>query len=292
MNGRCTLASIERHCASPRMLYEMARRYDEWPGEAYEGSSARGTVKGWMAHGVVSRNIWDDGMSGPGHFNENMATEAFNTPAGAFFRVQHRQVRDMHAALHESGILYATLMVHKGWFDPKEKVIPYKYISAGKSKTIKLPVIQRTIPADGGHAVAIIGYTRDGFIIQNSWGEDWGHKGFALLPYEDWMLHASDCWVVQIGVPVKVDLWNRGYAKSTEGMQRASQAITLDQVRPYVINIGNNGLLSDSGDYWTTPQDVHRLFETIGNTARDWKKKGSCYISIVPSIRKNKWPEV
>ena len=27
---------------SPRMFYEMARRYDEWPGEAYDGSSARG----------------------------------------------------------------------------------------------------------------------------------------------------------------------------------------------------------------------------------------------------------
>ena len=26
---------------SPRMLYEMARRYDEWPGQDYEGSSAR-----------------------------------------------------------------------------------------------------------------------------------------------------------------------------------------------------------------------------------------------------------
>jgi hypothetical protein len=30
---------------SPRMLYDMARRYDEWPGEKYEGSSARGAMK-------------------------------------------------------------------------------------------------------------------------------------------------------------------------------------------------------------------------------------------------------
>ena len=28
------------------MLYMMAKRYDEWPGEEYEGSSARGAVKG------------------------------------------------------------------------------------------------------------------------------------------------------------------------------------------------------------------------------------------------------
>ncbi len=37
---------------SARMLYEMAKRYDEWPGERYSGSSARGCMKGWHKHGV------------------------------------------------------------------------------------------------------------------------------------------------------------------------------------------------------------------------------------------------
>ena len=31
---------------SPRMLYHLARRYDEWPGEDYSGSSCRGAMKG------------------------------------------------------------------------------------------------------------------------------------------------------------------------------------------------------------------------------------------------------
>ena len=43
---------------STRMLYAMARRYDEWPGEAYSGSNARGAMKGWHKHGVCSAALW------------------------------------------------------------------------------------------------------------------------------------------------------------------------------------------------------------------------------------------
>ncbi|MGG7567694.1 C1 family peptidase [Rhodovulum sp. DZ06] len=34
--------------------------------------------------------------------------------------------------------------------------------------------------ARGGHAVALVGYTRDGFIIRNSWGAGWGDGGYAV----------------------------------------------------------------------------------------------------------------
>lgn len=37
----------------------------------------------------------------------------------------------------------------------------------------------------GGHAVCLVGYTADAFIIRNSWGADWGDHGFAYAsePY-------------------------------------------------------------------------------------------------------------
>jgi hypothetical protein len=52
--------------------------------------------------------------------------------------------------------------------------------------------------------------------------------------------------------------------------------IPLAEIRPFVVDVGNNGELSQSGKYWTTEQDLTRLFhETIPAEARrrGWKKK-------------------
>ena len=52
----------------------------------------------------------------------------------------------------------------------------------------------------GGHAIVLVGYDEEKslFIFRNSWGEDWGDKGYGYLPFEyvcDVNL-ASDFWVV------------------------------------------------------------------------------------------------
>ena len=38
---------------------------------------------------------------------------------------------------------------------------------------------------EGGHAIAIVGYNKDGFIIRNSWGRNYGDNGYSVLPYDD-----------------------------------------------------------------------------------------------------------
>lgn len=49
---------------SPWMLYDMARRHDEWPGEDYDGSSLRGALRGWYNNGVCRSSLWPQPQSG------------------------------------------------------------------------------------------------------------------------------------------------------------------------------------------------------------------------------------
>jgi hypothetical protein len=39
----------------------------------------------------------------------------------------------------------------------------------------------------GGHCVLVVGFRDDkGFILRNSWGEQWGENGYTWFPYSDW----------------------------------------------------------------------------------------------------------
>ena len=63
-----------------------------------------------------------------------------------------------------------------------------------------VPMPSRDEQMLGGHCILAVGYqnsTRQ-FIIQNSWGTDWGINGYCLIPY-DYMLNgglSSDFWVI------------------------------------------------------------------------------------------------
>jgi C1A family cysteine protease len=41
----------------------------------------------------------------------------------------------------------------------------------------------------GGHAVVIVGYTSEGFILRNSWGTSFGEGGYVIYPYSDFGMH-------------------------------------------------------------------------------------------------------
>lgn len=190
---------------SPRMLYHLARFYDEWPGEDYEGSSCRGAMKGWHRHGVCSEALWPYSDK-RGRFvppRKGWQEDAALRTLGAYYRIDRKSVNDLQAAVYETGAVYVSADVHAGW-----KV---------RKNAPTLPVIRLGDAPIGGHAFAIVGYTVDGFIIQNSWGGDWGYHGFAILTYEDWVQHGMDAWAAALGVPA-------GAAQAVGGGKKSSMA--------------------------------------------------------------------
>lgn len=51
----------------------------------------------------------------------------------------------------------------------------------------------------GGHAMTVVGYNTNGFIIRNTWGSSWNATGYTIFLYEDWGLQ----WEVWTAVDEK-----------------------------------------------------------------------------------------
>jgi hypothetical protein len=256
-----------RQCkVSPFMLYSMARRYDELPGNPGldTGSSARGAMKGWFKWGACRDTLWpQEAMPGATKLaKDDWWLDAVRRPLGAYYRLDPRSVTDMHVALNEVGILYATAVCHGGW---------NQGLGVKPEGWWKIPPQKGTL-ADGGHAFAIVGYNHDGFIIQNSWGERWGSAGRAVLNYEDWLDNAMDCWVAQLGVTTKL---HEEIAKAPSLRTRggkihiaAEPTLRTREINPFIIDMENNGRLSNTGDFRTQDSDIELLVTQYLDLAR------------------------
>ncbi len=186
-DGSINATVMEEIKISASMLYNMARIYDEWEGEDYEGSSCRGAMKGWHRHGVCRNKSWPFIPGKESRPNDKWSTEAIFNPLGAYYRINKDSVVDMQAAIREVGAIYCSATIHQGWWIKTTK---------------ELSIIQQSNKKVGGHAFAIVGYNADGFIVQNSWGTKWGYLGFAVVRYSDWVENGNDAWVAVRGAEV------------------------------------------------------------------------------------------
>jgi len=237
---------------SARMLYEMARRHDEWRGENYEGSSCRGAIKGWYHMGVCSETLWPYDAKKIGDLTITRAKDARAHTLGAYYRIR-KNIVDMHAALNEVGAVYASANVHSGWMTPT---------SDGN--------IPRRKQTEGGHAFAIVGYNDKGFYVQNSWGPGWGHNGIAVWSYEDWIDNVSDAWAVQLALPTP-QLYSRRKAPTGASMGQdiatSAKDPRRDEIAGHFVHI-DDGRFVRTGKYWSSLDDIKQTAEHVAGSEK------------------------
>jgi C1A family cysteine protease len=86
--------------------------------------------------------------------------------------------------LANNGPLLTRLDVDRTWDDASDN---------GGNMDVYQPKTRR-----GGHAVSIVGYTADRFIVRNSWGTTWGDKGFGYAS----LAYAQDAFTETYGISV------------------------------------------------------------------------------------------
>lgn len=69
--------------------------------------------------------------------------------------------------IHKYDFLHAGFQISEGWYTASES----DYFIRDRGANL------------GGHAVCLVGYSKDGAYIANSWSSNWGSKGFAILPW-------------------------------------------------------------------------------------------------------------
>ena len=242
-------------------------------GENYEGSSARGAMKGWHKHGVCSEALWPYKVSSSkdDDLTATRSADARRRLLGAYFRVNHLDLVAMHSAICEVGVLYATGQVHSGW-----------------DKVGTDGIIPQRDKIEGGHAFAIVGYDADGLWIQNSWGKDWGRRGFGRISYDDWLTNASDVWVARLAVPI-VSKKGASTAVLSAATSDNPAAYTHEELRPHIISTGNDGELREQGMFGTS-RKVSGKFSiiTFRRSQADGKENASCSSRTAVSLTSNR----
>lgn len=227
---------------SPRMLYKFARRFDEYEGENYDGSSCRGALKGWYHNGVCLESRWPYAAGDNALPISGWDSDAVERTLGVYYRIDPQAITDLQAAILEVGAIFASSYTHKGWDTVKTSAKP-------PTSHTTLPVIEYNgkPSRSGGHAFALVGFNRVGFVLQNSWGDKWGAGGFAVISYADWLAHAMDVWVAAMGVPGVVSgRLASGGKKKAGAVSAAAHTNWWDGEKAYQhsIVLGNNGHVS------------------------------------------------
>lgn len=163
---------------SPRGIYVLAKQYEEWPGEEYEGISVIGGLKTVREVGAYFEDDWPYTSKSKPETAQKVAYKisTYSELTG---------IDQILNALRESKVIVATIQVTND-FDKTD--------NEGRV-TVKLPL--KTI---GAKAITIVGYNENTaeFKFANDWGTGWGKNGFGLIKDTDLLRIMQAAYTVEL----------------------------------------------------------------------------------------------
>lgn len=143
-----------------------------------EGMSVRDALK--IIHNFGD-SLWNDSYSG--YFSYAKSVNIFNAhkdtmiPQASPYRIDSyyavKGASDIKTAVMNFGAVSAMFPIYKCLKNP--------IIKDGKHY-IKFSMLDRAQKYDGYHQMTIIGWVKDYWIVQNSWGREYGDKGKVFIP--------------------------------------------------------------------------------------------------------------
>lgn len=154
------------------------------------GAEIRTGIKSIAANGVCTEAIWPYNIR---KFTTKPTLRAYKEASTRRITSYQRLISltDMKSCLAKGFPFVFGFLVYSG-FESDE---------VANTGILNIPLESEELV--GGHAVLAVGYddTTGRFIIRNSWGENWGQKGYFTMPYEYITNQnlADDFWMIMSG---------------------------------------------------------------------------------------------
>lgn len=161
---------------SPEMVYSLARQIDGMPVDT-QGTYPRCIFKVLKDFGCCQEINWKYNHTCPGL---SALPDARNHRIKSYGQVNPLDHELIKQIIFQVGPLLAGVGVTLNWTQ--------------NTDTIWIIDSHKFDPELGGHAITVVGWTEDGIIIQNSWGDSWGRFGYAVLTWAWWDAHCWELW--------------------------------------------------------------------------------------------------
>jgi hypothetical protein len=187
---------VKRHCGED--AYDVSRLFIYYNARAREdatdedgGAIIADAIESLRESGACSEETWP---YEPDNVSAEPSAEAFEEAAG--FLVEDMKLVPTTAAAWKSALAEGYPIIFGiSLFESFDK---HK-----RRGVVPLPSPRESSrESHGGHAMLCVGYSDPDrvFIVRNSWGEDWGDKGYCYIPYDYLMnpkFNDGDSWIIR-----------------------------------------------------------------------------------------------